>query len=283
MENIYLCIDLGGTKTAVSLYNEAYREIYHFKIETKPELGIDSLIERLKELLSTALIDKTIIKGSIASPGPLDIPNGKIVFIPTMGWKDISIVELFNKAFNTSFALLNDCTSGALGAWTMVNKPKNMLYISLSTGVGGGLILNSKLYEGNGNAAEIGHIKVSNDNKKCNCGKYGCLEIYSSGSGIQRLYYESTKLMLHPKDIAIKARSNDILSKTLFDDAGNKVNLVLKNINTLLDLDEIVIGGGLLNHRDLLEKNIVNGINTKITFLKPDDNQVLIGALEYIK
>ena len=183
MENIYLCIDLGGTKTAVSLYNEAYREIYHFKIETKPELGIDSLIERLKELLSTALIGKTIIKGSIASPGPLDIPNGKIVFIPTMGWKDIPIVELFNKAFNTSFSLLNDCTSGALGAWTIVNRPNNMLYISLSTGVGGGLILNSKLYEGKGNAAEIGHIKVSNDNKKCNCGKTGCLALSAMSFG----------------------------------------------------------------------------------------------------
>ena len=116
MIKAYLCVDIGGTKTAISLFDDKGIELYSKRIETKPENGVFDLVKRLKDEISIELTKYKIISGAIASPGPLDIKNGKIIYIPTMGWKDIEIVKIFNQEFNTSFVLINDCSAGALGA-----------------------------------------------------------------------------------------------------------------------------------------------------------------------
>lgn len=277
----YFCIDLGGTKTIAALFNENGEQLFHVKFPTLSEKGVDFWFERLISLSKVCIEKNDIEMGCIASPGPLDIKSGKIVNIPTMGWKDVSIVKMLEEAFGFKFKLINDCSAGALGAWS-VDKPNNMLYVSVSTGIGGGLILNSRLYDGNGNAAEIGHISVNGTGLKCACGRTDCLELYASGSGIQKLYKKETKKNLSAEELSILASKGDELAKTLFLNAGILINRVLKNVDTILDLDEIIIGGGLINSKELFWKNLSKDLpKCKVCPLKGD--QVLIGAFIYIK
>ena len=172
---VFLVIDIGGTKTAVAIRKEDGSEIFYTKFSTEAEKGFRHLLNEIKRTTKNILCDNELIAGCIASPGPLDIKNGKIIHIATMGWKNIPIVKEFEKAFGVIFYLLNDCSSGAYGCYIENNCPKNMLYVSISTGVGGGLILDDKLYEGNGQAAEIGHMHVNGQGRKCPCGRTDCL------------------------------------------------------------------------------------------------------------
>ena len=279
---VLLCIDIGGTKTAVGIFSEKGSELFYSVIPTEPRLGVADLIERLKTVINVGYGTSDFLCGCIASPGPLDTANGRIIDIATMGWRDIPLTLLFEEAFKCSFLLINDCNAGALGVWERY-KADNMLYVSMSTGVGGGLIIGGKLYEGCGNAAEIGHIRVPGEGRKCSCGRTDCLELYSSGSGISRVYGEKTGKNLSAKEIAESAFAKDAIAVELFDDAAEKLNYALLNIDKLLDLDLIVLGGGLTAASDLYYNNAVKGIENKTVVLKGDGKQVLRGAFVYIK
>ena len=279
MKQAYLCIDLGGTKTAIGLYGENKEEYFYQVIPTNPENGALDLLERIDSLLPK---EYSFIRGTIASPGPLDCEAGKIVNVVTMGWQDIPIVKLLEEKFGCSFNLLNDCSAGALGVWSYDAKKEanNLCYISLSTGVGGGIIINKKLYLGNGNAAEIGHLSVSNDGRMCGCGNHDCLELYASGSGIANLYYEKTGVKLTTKEIALKALEGDELSLELFRDMADKLHTVLVNINKLIEPDVIVIGGGLTASSYAFWDKMTQGISNVILSTL-NGKQVILGALEY--
>ena len=107
----YFCIDLGGTKTIVALFNENGEQLFHVKFPTLSEKGVDFWFERLMSLSKVCIENNNIEMGCIASPGPLDIKSGKIVNIPTMGWKDVSIVKMLEDAFGFKFKLINEGTT----------------------------------------------------------------------------------------------------------------------------------------------------------------------------
>lgn len=279
MKKAYLCIDLGGTKTAIGLFGENSEEYFYQVIPTNAQDGVGNLLDRLYALLPK---EYSLISGCIASPGPLDCETGMIVNVVTMGWQDIPIVKLLEEKFGCSFKLLNDCSAGALGVWSHdTNKSANNLcYISLSTGVGGGLIIDKKLYVGKGNAAEIGHLTVSNDGRMCGCGNHDCLELYASGSGMAKLYFEKTGIEITTKEIAKMYLENDEIAKELFSDMALKLHMVLTNINKLIEPDVIIFGGGLTASSYAYWDKMTKGIsNVKLT--KLDGKQVILGALEY--
>lgn len=279
MKKAYLCIDLGGTKTAIGLFGENREEYFYQVIPTNAQDGVGNLLDRLYSLLPK---EYSLISGCIASPGPLDCETGMIVNVVTMGWQDIPIVKLLEEKFGCSFKLLNDCSAGALGVWSHdTNKSANNLcYISLSTGVGGGLIIDKKLYVGKGNAAEIGHLTVSNDGRMCGCGNHDCLELYASGSGMAKLYFEKTGIEITTKEIAKMYLEDDEIAKELFSDMALKLHMVLTNINKLIEPDVIIFGGGLTASSYAYWDKMTKGIsNVKLT--KLDGKQVILGALEY--
>ena len=146
MKNNYLCIDLGGTKTAISIYDENEIEEFSITVSTDPEQGFDSWLSRIKNSIPELMINEST-HGCIASPGPLDIDNGMIVVAPTLGWRNINLVERLEEAIGIDFVLINDANAGALGAWS-IYKGRNILYVTVSTGIGAGLIINNDLYNG---------------------------------------------------------------------------------------------------------------------------------------
>ena len=278
----YFCVDIGGTKTAFAVFDESGKEYFYDCFPTNPQEGAKNLIDRIYE--SAKDVVSGISDGVIASPGPLDVKTGDIVFVATMGWKNVPIVKMFEEKFNISFKLLGDCDAGGLGVWKYCgfSEYKNLAYMSISTGIGGGIITDSKLYIGNGNAAFFGHIPVCGEGIKCGCGRTDCLELYASGSGMEKRYFEKTGKKLSCKDISSLARSGDEIASKIFDDAGDKLVFALSSIVANLDPEIVVLGGSVCKDKDLFLPKIQKSLkDLKIGFAPDTGKQVLYGALAY--
>ena len=274
------CVDIGGTKTALAVFDESGKEYFYTSFPTNPHEGPNNLIERIANAANGQL--DGITTGVIASPGPLNVKTGDIVYIATMGWKNVPIVKMFEDKFNMSFKLLGDCDAGGLGVWKYCgfSEYKNLAYMSISTGIGGGIIFNSKLYIGNGNAAFFGHIPVCGEGLKCGCGNTDCLELYASGSGMENQYFAKTGNKLSCKDISVLAKQGDKVALEIFDDASNKLIFALSSIVANLDPEIVVLGGSVCKDKDLFLPKIEKALpRLKIGFAPDTGKQVLYGAL----
>ena len=136
----YFAADIGGTKTAIGLYDEAYNEIYHGKILTEPSEGCEKLLDKLYGMAGRLFEEYPVAGAGIACPGPLDVSRGVVNNTTTLGWYNVPVRRLFSEKFGVEFALLNDCNAGAYGEY-VVRNCKNMAYMSISTGIGGGIAL----------------------------------------------------------------------------------------------------------------------------------------------
>lgn len=273
------CVDIGGTKTAMAFYDGQGNELFYDYFPTYPEQGAERLIERVYDRVKGEL-QGTVI-GSLASPGPLDIPQGRIVSIATMGWKDVPIVQMFEEKTGIPFRLLNDCDAGALGVWQFVAQRTHgtLCYMSISTGIGGGIVLDGKLHTGGGNAANFGHIPVAKEGLSCGCGREDCLELYASGSGMERRYFERTGEPLSCAQIAQRAREGEEAACEIFQTATQKLILALGAIVACVDPDVIVLGGSVCKSGDLFLEALQKAYPSLSFLLAPQSGkQVLQGA-----
>ncbi len=316
--------DIGGTWIRVALAPQNLKET---KIEIKrkknPKESIYSVSKTVNELLNELLkennIDKAQLLGiGIASAGPLDIKKGLIFNNANLGFREIPLREPIQNEFpNIPVYIVNDCVGAVLGVHffeATKEEKDNLVYITISTGVGGGVICNGMLLLGkDGNAAEIGHALLEpKSNVQCNCGAYGCWETISSGTGvvkrakkgIKEQNLDSSKLeelinddpsKITPKIVFEAARNGDELSKELVQKViyFNKVGVGL--VNTYYDCTSIYLGGGMLFgekeilvpplieqfKEDPIKFTINNPPNIKVTSL--GDEVGLRGALALVK
>ncbi|MBO5671399.1 MAG: ROK family protein, partial [Clostridia bacterium] len=224
------------------------------------------------------LADYRILMGGLATPGPLSVRDGVILHAVTMGWENVPIVRLFSERFGVDFVLLNDCDAGALG---VANLPQfstysSLCYLSLSTGIGGGIVIDGEAYTGRGNAADFGHIPVAGEGLVCGCGRTDCLELYASGSGIERRYEERVGIKRSCAEIASLAREGDSVAVALFDEASAHLAHVLDVLYAVLHPEIIVLGGSVCRCGELLLGKI--GPQHVMGFAPDDGKQVLLGA-----
>ena len=149
------CVDIGGTKTAFACFDERGNELFYDFFETHQSKGAVCLVNCVYARVKSVVNDVSF--GVIASPGPLNTETGEIAYVATMGWKNVPIVKLFEEKFGFSFSLLNDCDAGGLGVWKYggFSVYINVCYMSISTGIGGGGIVNGSLLTGKGNGANF--------------------------------------------------------------------------------------------------------------------------------
>lgn len=282
----YFAVDIGGTKTAVGLYDGNGAEIYHGKLLTEPGEGCTALIERLFQMTKHLFTAYEVAMGGIACPGPLDVVNGIVNNKTTLGWLNEPIVKLFSEKFSIPFMLLNDCNAGAYGEF-MSRRCRNMVYISISTGIGGGIIVDGTLYNGQGNAAEFGHMHVRGGKKlKCGCGREDCLELYASGTAVENEYFQLTGKALSGVDIAEAANLGDAVAAGIYDTVAGYISEAVVDIQKILDPEIIVIGGGVADAVPFRKNNAFQklgqfGVNLKFSHL--GGNQVLLGTMHYIR
>ena len=282
MSNKFFCVDIGGTKTAFACFDEQGNELFYDLFETRPSEGAICLVNRVYERVKSFV--NGVSFGVIASPGPLNTETGDIVYVATMGWKNVPIVKLFEEKFGFAFSLLNDCDAGGLGVWQCggFSAYKNMCYMSISTGIGGGAIVNGKLLTGKGNAANFGHIPVCGEGLQCGCGGVDCLELYASGSGMENRYQAKTGEKLACAEIAARARAGEKTALEIFDTASEKLVIALRAIVATLDPEVVALGGSVCKSKDLFLPKVQKALpELKIGYAREDGKQVIFGAYVY--
>jgi glucokinase len=192
-QNIYLGLDIGGTKCSVVLGDNSFTIKKKISFETRTERGYLEILEDFKKHIRTLLSEfpgYNLKRIGISCGGPLDSKKGMIYSPPNLpGWDSVPITEIFSKEFGVETAVQNDANACALAEWLMGagRGTSNMIFLTFGTGMGGGLILNGRLYSGtNDLGGEVGHIRLAKDGP-VGFGKAGSFEGYCSGGGIAQL------------------------------------------------------------------------------------------------
>ena len=315
IQKYVLAIDLGGTKIRVALVSQNGRILSSIRQSSNAGKGkkhvIENMVSIIKLLLKKSNKDIHDIKSiSMAIAGINDIKRGIVTTAPNLpGWHGVNIRSMAQEKFGLTAYLINDATAAALGEHRLGAGVgyKNLVYLTVSTGIGGGLVIDNKLYSGeDGAAGELGHMKVLANGPRCNCGKEGCLEALSSGSAMTRKAIDainngrnSILLKLCDNDInkvtaemiAAAARKGDDLSSEIISEASYYLGIGLSNLINIFNPDVIVIGGGLskmgamyLGPAKKTAKQIafrLPAARVKIVKSKLGDNAGLIGAALY--
>lgn len=279
-------VDLGGTNIKVGIVSEAGETVAKASVATLAEEGPNVVISQIKKGISEVLADKTFdIKGiGIGSPGVVSIDKGIVENPPNLpGWGKIMLGDILEKEFNIKVVVENDANAAAIGelVFGAGKEFDSFVMITLGTGVGGGIILNKKIYRGDfGAAGEIGHITIDYKGNKCNCGNYGCIETYIGNNYLIKWVSEElantsydSKIMelvdndldrLTPKIISDAADLKDEYAHTVISKMGLYLGAALASVSNILDVSTYVIGGGVSGLGEPLIKAIENGIKDRV-------------------
>lgn len=251
-----LGIDLGGTKIHTALADDKGRIISSVKVETQARLGSKKVIENIMKSVSAALANANtplskVKRIGIGAPGPI-VDGGVIIAPPNLPWKKFNIKSAFMSKLKKPVFVENDANAAAL-AESLFGAgvgEKNLVYITVSTGIGGGIILDGKLYRGSiGTAGEIGHMVIDVNGPLCGCGNHGCLETLASGPAIAKMAGKKDALQAE-----LAARKHDKRAAQAIKDAAKSLGIGIANIYNILDPDIVIVGGGVAAMGDLLFK-----------------------------
>jgi glucokinase len=271
---VVLGLDVGGTKLAAGVVTGVGRVLSNVAEPSRASEGPDAMIARHLELgrraVAEAGIDWAAIEAvGIACGGPLDPDTGVIQSPPNLpGWDDVPLVELVSAALERPTAVDNDATAGAIAEWWFgagrTRGVENLVYLTISTGVGGGLILDGRVYRGAaGNAGELGHLTVDYLGRPCGCGRRGCLEAYASGTNIAARAREAlaagdeasslrTLDAVTARDVARAAADGDAVARRIWDETTAILASAVANILDVFNPELVVLGGGVTRAGDQL-------------------------------
>jgi glucokinase len=261
VKKFIIAIDLGGTNLKCALLGsdlkiKATSSFNTKSFDNKYKL-IRGIINSINSFILSQRLEPSAILGvGIGAPGPVDTLKGVVHFLPNIpGWKEVKLKRILEKETGLAVFIDNDAKLMALAehAAGAARKYRNVLCLTLGTGVGGGLIINNSLYRGADNAAgEAGHLPLNEKGPLCGCGSRGCLEAYI---GNQRIIRDARKLFgpgITLERVSALARKNNPKAVKLWSQVGSRLGLALSGIVNLLNLDLVVIGGGVSEAGSLL-------------------------------
>ncbi len=257
-------VDLGGTTVKIAWFDETGNMLDKWEIPTVTENGGSQILPDIAASLLGFLKEKNIpgedVLGiGIGVPGPVR-PDGTVNKCINLGWGVFPIEKELSKLTGFPVKAGNDATVAALGeCWKGGGAgSRNMVFATLGTGVGGGIVIDGKVIHGtHGAGGEIGHMVLEpGETERCNCGKYGCVEQYCSATGIVRLakkYLEETGLPsslsgvpeLTCKDVFDAAKNGDDAAKAILEQVYDYMGQFLANICNVVDPEAVVLGGGV--------------------------------------
>jgi len=253
--NMIIGIDLGGTKILTALADSEGKIISSVKIDTQAALGPDKVIANMIKSISLAAKQarvplSRVSRVGIGAPGPI-LGQAIIVSPPNLpGWFNVNIKSIMQKKLNKKIYIENDANAAAFGEFCFgAGKGfRNLVYITLSTGIGGGIIIDGKIYTGSiGTAGEIGHMVIDQKGPKCGCGNRGCLEALAAGPAIAKMAGQKNAL-----EAELAARRGNKRAINAINTAAKYIGIGIANINNILNPDIFVIGGGVSNMGRLL-------------------------------
>lgn len=305
MQQVAIGIDLGGTQVRAALVDEQGRILMRLAEPTDALAGPDRVLAQicgLADRLLAASKTASIVGVGVSAPGPLDTVAGVATDIPTLsGFVDFPLKAELQKRFPFPVDLENDAIAAAIGEWQFgIGKGlDNLVYVTVSTGIGGGVISDGRVVRGRkGMAAHVGHMSVMPNGDLCPCGNRGCFEAYGSGPAFARRAQmramESRETMLGSNGGAIDsrgvfaaARNGDRLANQLVDEEAEILGRGFTSLIHIFSPDIIVMGGGLSHEFDRLQPGIQAYIgqwampafkDVKVMLAALDQNSGLVGA-----
>lgn len=309
MSRFVFGVDIGGTSVKLGLFDELGTVIDKWEIPTRTDDSGSHILPDIAESIQSKMNEKKIEKDQIAgvgvgAPGPID-NEGVVHCAVNLGWGTFSIRDTLSSLLALPVMAGNDANVAALGEmWKGGGLgSRDMIMVTLGTGVGGGIIINGRMLTGStGAGGEIGHVHVEdNETQACNCGNYGCLEQYSSATGITRL----ANKLLEESDKDSLLRTGEVSAKAVFDavkvkDAlaievakqfGKYLGDCLANVSGVVNPEVIVLGGGVSKAGEILidfikpnfDKNVFHGSrNVKFTLATLGNDAGIYGAAKLI-
>ncbi len=256
---MYIGIDLGGTNIKAGLVDKEGKIITNLSFPTESSKGWAHVFSNIEKVIKK-LLESDGVKGiGVGIPGPVDSKSGIIREMPAIpGAKNIPIVKELDKIFPLPVFVDNDANNFTRGEFIfgVAKGKKNVIGITLGTGIGGGILINGELYTGSSNyAGEVGHIVIVPSGIQCNCGKFGCWEAYGSATAVikKALSYKKrnidTKLKELPeieaKDVFDLAKQGDIFCESIVNETSYYIGLGIASLVNTLNPEMIVIGGGM--------------------------------------
>jgi glucokinase len=273
-----LAVDLGGTKIIAAVVAPDGKVVSRHYCLTLAEKGrktvIDRLLYALSESVAKANLTNSELAGlGVAAAGIIDTERGIVTTSPNLpGWRNVPLKDIVAEMSGLATYLINDASAAALGEQRFGAGMgfDNIIYLTVSTGIGGGIIIGSELYSGaDGCAGEVGHMTVEADGPQCHCGNFGCLEALASGwavakAAITRINNGEKSSIVELVDgrlenitaetVAVAARRGDQLAADIVAEAAKYLCIGLANLVNIFNPELIVIGGGLSKMGDMLLK-----------------------------
>lgn len=259
-------VDLGGTNIKIGIVSQKGKIVEKISLSSKADGGPEKVVKQIKIGIKEILNgNKKKIRGiGIGSPGVVSVKKGTVENPPNFpGWTKINLGNIISKEFDIPCYVENDANAAAIGEMIFGagRRYNSFVMITLGTGVGGGIILNKKVYRGEiGAAGEIGHITINYNGPRCKCGSYGCIESYvgnnyliakvkadlaaTANTTILKLVDNDLKL-LSPIIIQKAAKYGDDYSKLVICEMGKQIGSALASVSNLLDVSTFIVGGGV--------------------------------------
>jgi len=301
--SLTVAVDIGGTHIRVAVYEpDSIKPISHER--TRSLAREPGVYDRLEQAVEAVWPKEKVSAIGIASPGPLDPHTGTILATPNIPeWKNFPVAPKLAQHFGVPVHLDNDANMAGLAEWQYGagKGHQNLVYLTISTGIGGGVISHGCLLQGfHGMGAELGHMIIDADGPLCGCGKRGHVESFCSGPAIARYVNEQLKagqtstLQMQPNlsalQIAEAARAGDALAISAFERAGHYLGVAVANYLAIFDPSIVIFGGGVSQVGELLFKPFEESLreytfhphyldNLVITKAALGDDAGLLGAL----
>jgi glucokinase len=261
-----LGIDLGGTSIKLGIVSEKGKIFYKISLPSNAEKGPEAVISQIEKGIRQILSHtKLKISGiGIGAPGVIDINKGTVEYPPNFpGWKKINLGSRIQSEFKYKTFIENDANAAAIGELIFGSGKnlKSFIMVTLGTGVGGGIIINRKIYRGDfGAAGEVGHISIDLNGPDCKCGSKGCIEAYVGNNYLKKDVikklqdYPDSKILslvnneadlISPKIIQTAMEEGDKFAKKVVEDMGYQIGAALASVSNLLDIGIFIIGGGV--------------------------------------
>ncbi len=277
-------VDVGGTFIKSAILDESGVILKRGRVKTDADLGPDRVISNI--IRSIDYVWSPYVKAiGIGMPGLVDMKTGIVRIPPNFkDWYEVNLAEAIREKFATDVYIGNDANNYALGEWKFgAGKGyKNLIVLTLGTGIGGALILDGKLYTGSRFAAgELGHMSIEIEGPQCNCGNRGCLESFVGTNYFLRranlLLKKDFKLVEEVYNLALEG---NVVARELFDEFGRYLGVAITNYIHIFDPDVIILGGGVSKSFDLFKKSMFDEIDKRVMKIPGRKNLVLTATLE---
>jgi len=302
VKKFIIAIDVGGTNLKVALLGPGYNIRDRRILSTRRFIKKEKLIEAIASSVSNLVISHRLKKQDILGiglglPGPVDLKNGIVHFLPNLpGWKEVRLKDILQKKLKLPVFLDNDVNLMSLAEYKRgaARGSRNSVCLTLGTGVGGGIIIDGSIYRGRDNATgEIGHLPINEKGPRCNCRGIACLETYVGNNAIlrdaKRLFGRNISL----EELSRLAQKGNPKARSLWSKVALRLGVALVGVVNLLNPDCIVIGGGVANSgKALFDKlrqtvkqraMVIQGRRVKIVKAKLGGDAGIIGAAIMVK